>query len=143
MSPQRTYDDDEVREIFAVAARRELANPQPTAAPGLTLAELQEIGREAGLDVGEVARAAAALEVRALDAPARTSLGMPIEVIRVVPLPRAPRDAEWEQLVGELRTTFRARGRVAAQGGLRGGPTGTFTPAWSRAGTATASGWGR
>jgi hypothetical protein len=44
---------------------------------------------------------------------------MPIEVIRVVPLPRAPRDAEWEQLVGELRATFRARGRVASQGGLR------------------------
>jgi hypothetical protein len=119
MSPQRTYDDDEVREIFAVAARRELASPQPTAAPGLTLAELQEIGREAGLDAGEVARAAAALETRALTAPARTSLGMPIEVVRVVPLPRAPRDAEWEQLVGELRATFGARGRVASQGGLR------------------------
>jgi hypothetical protein len=119
MSPQRTYDDDEVREIFAVAARRELANPQPTAAPGLTLAELQEIGREAGLDAGEVARAAAALETRALEAPARTSMGMPIEVIRVVPLPRAPRDAEWEQLVGELRATFGARGRLATQGGLR------------------------
>lgn len=119
MAPQRTYDDDEVREIFAAAARRELANPQPTAAPGLTLAELQDIGREAGLDAADVARAAAALEARALQVPTRTSLGMPIEVIRVVPLPRAPKDTEWEQLVGELRATFRARGRVASQGGLR------------------------
>jgi len=119
MEPQRTYDDDEVREIFAAAAQRKLAHPAATAAPGLTLAELQEIGREAGLDAVEVARAAAALETRALEGPARTSLGMPIEVVRVVPLPRAPRDSEWEQLVGELRATFRARGKVVSQGGLR------------------------
>lgn len=119
MEPQRTYDDDEVREIFAAAAQRKLADPGATAAPGLTLAELQEIGREAGLDTVEVARAAAALETRTLEGPARTSLGMPIEVVRVVPLPRAPADAEWEQLVGELRATFRARGRVVTQGGLR------------------------
>ncbi|HEX8432415.1 MAG TPA: hypothetical protein VF625_14085 [Longimicrobium sp.] len=119
MARQRTYDDDEVREIFATAARRELAEPRADEPRGLTLAELQEIGREAGLDAVEVARAAAALEARAAQAPERTSLGMPIEVIRVVPLPRAPTTAEWEQLVGELRSTFRARGRVASQGGLR------------------------
>jgi hypothetical protein len=119
MEPQRTYDDDEVREIFAAAARRKLADPAATAAPGLTLAELQEIGREAGLEPAEVARAASALDTRALAGPPRTSLGMPIEVVRVVPLPRAPEDAEWEQLVGELRATFGARGRVVSQGGLR------------------------
>jgi hypothetical protein len=28
-------------------------------------------------------------------------------------------DAEWEQLVGELRSTFRARGKVTTQGNLR------------------------
>lgn len=119
MTRQRTYDDDEVREIFAAAARRQLAEPRPEGARGLTLVELQEIGLEAGLDATEVARAAAALEARAAQAPERTSLGMPIEVIRVVPLARAPTTAEWEQLVGELRATFRARGRVASQGGLR------------------------
>ncbi|HYW08068.1 MAG TPA: hypothetical protein VE913_13990, partial [Longimicrobium sp.] len=105
--------------IFATAARRELAEPGAEGPRGLTLVELQEIGREAGMDAMEVARAAAALEARAAQAPERTSLGMPIEVIRVVPLPRAPTAAEWEQLVGELRATFRARGRVASQGGLR------------------------
>lgn len=117
---QRTYDDEETREIFAIAARRELAEPRPaSAAQGLTLSELQDIGREAGLDVAEVARAAAALDARAVQGPERTSLGMPIEVTRIVPLPRAPTAAEWEQLVGELRTTFRARGRVASQGGIK------------------------
>jgi hypothetical protein len=116
---QRTYDDEEIREIFAVAARRELAKPRPADAPGLTLVELQEVGRQAGLDAAEVARAAAALDARAVQGPERTSLGMPIEVTRIVPLPRAPTAAEWEQLVGELRMTFRARGRVASQGGMK------------------------
>ena len=120
MAPERTYDDDEVREIFSVAARKELAEPRPApTSQGLTLAELQEIGLAAGLDSAEVARAAAAVQARALQVPERRSLGMPIEVMRVVPLPRAPTVAEWEQLVGELRSTFRARGRVVSQGGLQ------------------------
>ncbi|MBD0321476.1 MAG: hypothetical protein ICV87_14145, partial [Gemmatimonadetes bacterium] len=94
--------------------------PQAASTPqGLTLRELQVIGREAGLDSAAVARAAAALESRALQAPERTSLGMPIEVTRVVPLPRAPTAAEWEQLVGELRSTFGARGKAVSQGGLK------------------------
>ena len=120
MAPERTYDDDEVREIFSAAASRELADPQAaSASQGLTLRELQAIGLAAGLDSVAVARAAADLEARALRAPERTSLGMPIEVTRLVPLPRAPTAAEWEQLVGELRSTFGARGRAASDGGLR------------------------
>jgi hypothetical protein len=119
MAGQRTYDDDEVREIFASAARRELAEPRPGPSQGLTLVELQDIGREAGLDVAEITRAAAALETNAIQVPERTSLGMPIEVSRTVPLPRAPTATEWEQLVAELRATFRARGRVVSQGNLR------------------------
>lgn len=120
MARERTYDDEEIREIFAVAARKGLAEPRPEgASQGLTLVELQDIGREAGLDVAEVARAAAALEARALQEPERTSLGLPVEVTRVVPLARAPTDPEWEQLVAELRATFRARGRMVSQGSLR------------------------
>lgn len=118
MTSQRMYDDDEVREIFATAALRDGAEARPApAANGLTLAELQDIGREVGLDPVRVAHAAAALDTQALRP--RTSLGMPVEVTRVVPLARAPTSVEWEQLVAELRTTFRARGRVSSQGGLR------------------------
>jgi hypothetical protein len=120
MAGQRTYDDDDVRKIFALAARQDLAEPRPAApALGLTLAELQDIGRQAGFDVTAVTRAAAELDLQASRAPVRRSLGMPIEVTRVVPLARAPTGTEWEQLVGELRSTFRARGRVVSQGGLR------------------------
>jgi hypothetical protein len=120
MTTQRTYRYDEVREIFAAAARGEVAEPQPTTgAHGLSLADLQDIGREVGLDPVEVARAAAALDTRALAPPLRRTLGMPIEVTRIVPLSRAPTESEWEQLVAELRTAFRARGRVSSQGGLK------------------------
>jgi hypothetical protein len=40
-------------------------------------------------------------------------------VSRVVDLPRAPTDREWEQLVALCRTTFSTRGRVSTTGGLR------------------------
>ena len=119
MPPERRYDEDEVREIFRRAASRSVAttdDPQPT---GMTLAELQDVGREVGLDPGAVAQAASSLAHRSTGLPRRTYLGMPIAVGHVVPLPRPPTDAEWERLVSELRSTFGARGRITVHGGLR------------------------
>jgi hypothetical protein len=40
-------------------------------------------------------------------------------VSRIVDLPRAPTDREWERLISEFRTTFGAQGRVTTSGGLR------------------------
>lgn len=115
---ERRYGEAEVREIFGRAAGAGIPEPRaPSAASGLTLPEMQSIGVEVGLDRDAVARAAASLDSR--PARPRRSLGMPIEVARLVPLPRAPTDHEWEQLVGELRTTFGARGRITGQGNLR------------------------
>jgi hypothetical protein len=117
--PERRYREDEVREIFELAtSRKALGAGSPTAADGLTLADIQSIGREVGLEPGLVARAAAILDTR-LTRPMRRSWGMRIEVGRVVPLPRALSDREWERLVAELRSTFRARGQVTDHGGLR------------------------
>jgi hypothetical protein len=115
---ERRYREGEVRRILELATRPgALERRAPTAADGLTLAEIQSIGVEVGLEPDVVARAAAALDARAR--PLRRTLGMTIEVRRVVPLPRAMTDHEWDQLVGELRMTFSARGRVIVQGGLR------------------------
>ena len=44
---------------------------------------------------------------------------MPVGVSRVVDLPRAPTDREWEQLISEFRTTFGAQGVTTTSGGLR------------------------
>lgn len=120
MTKQRRYRDEEVRDIFELAARRGTGElPVPAEADGLTLADLQDIGREVGLEPTAVARAAAALEARTTRSPQHTSLGMPVGVGRIVALPRTLTDSEWEHLVAELRTTFGARGRVSSQGGLR------------------------
>jgi hypothetical protein len=85
----------------------------------MTLRELQEIGREAGLSPERVAEAAHSLAIRRNVQPRRTFLGVPISVGRTVELPRALNDREWEMLVGELRQIFGARGRVESLGSLR------------------------
>jgi len=85
----------------------------------MTLEELQRIGQEAGIEPARVAHAAATLAARGTPAPVRRSLGLPIGVSRVVDLPRAPTDREWERLVAEFRTTFGAQGRERTSGGLR------------------------
>ncbi len=115
----RRYDDEEVAAIFQKAAE----NPQGHSLParhseGMTLAELQEIGREAGIAPEAVARAAQSLAVRS-PSDARTFLGMPLEVERTIDLGRHLTDAEWEQLVGDLRVVFKARGKVSSGGSLR------------------------
>jgi hypothetical protein len=115
----RRYTDEEVAAIFSTAA--ELAQTRPLPAPrddGLTLADLQEIGREVGIAPEAVARAARSLDVRGRAA-SRRLLGLPIGVERTVTLDRRLTDEEWERLVVELREVFNARGTVRTQGSLR------------------------
>ncbi len=78
---------------------------------------MQNIALDVGLDPESVAHAAATLDTS--QQPVRTSWGLPIEVARTVPLPRAPTQHEWEQLVAELRATFRATGKISTHGDLR------------------------
>jgi hypothetical protein len=117
---ERRYGDDEVREIFTLATTGDARDQSlPGESGGLTLGELQRIGEEAGIEPARVAQAAATLEARGTAAPVRRSLGLPIGVSRVVALPRAPSDREWERLVAEFRSTFGAQGRTTTSGGLR------------------------
>jgi hypothetical protein len=116
----RRYGDDEVREIFNLATTGGTADRSlPAESGGLTLDELQHIGREAGIEPARVAQAAATLDARGKPAPVRRAFGLPIGVSRVVDLPRAPTDREWEQLISEFRTTFGAQGHATSSGGLR------------------------
>ncbi|MGH7653396.1 MAG: hypothetical protein ACREN6_01915 [Gemmatimonadaceae bacterium] len=117
---KRRYGDDEVRKIFELATTGgSQSRPLPPESGGMTLDELQRIGEEAGIESARVAQAAASLDARGTAAPARTSFGMPVGVSRVVELPRAPTDREWEQLVSECRTAFGVKGKAAGSGGLR------------------------
>jgi hypothetical protein len=117
---ERRYGDEEAREIFSLATTGEARDQSlPADSRGLTLDELQRIGEEAGIEPARVARAAEQLDARGRPAPVRRSFGLPVGVSRVVDLPRAPTDREWEQLVAEFRTTFGTQGHTTTSGGLR------------------------
>jgi len=116
---ERRYSDDEVAAIFARTTEARPATPgQPVASRGLTLSELQEIGREVGIAPDEVARAAKSLDQTGKPV-AKTFLGLPIGVGRTVDLGRRVSDEEWERFVVELRDTFEARGSVGGSGSFR------------------------
>lgn len=116
----RHYEDEEIREIFNLATRGDPRDQSlPLESDGLTLEELQRIGAEAGIEPARVAEAAKALAARAKAPPVRRSFGMPVGVSRVVDLPRAPSDREWEQMISIFRSTFGAQGQAVTSGGLR------------------------
>lgn len=115
----RRYSDEEVATIFAKAIEAE--DPVLVQTPrneGLSLTDLQNIGRDVGLTPEAVARAA--LSVDAGDAASSsTFLGFPIAVERTVMLNRRLTEDEWELLVVKLRDAFDAKGRVSASGSFR------------------------
>jgi len=117
---ERRYGEGEVREIFSLATTGDARDPSlPAEAGGLTLGELQRIAEQVGIEPARVAHAAARLDARGTPAPVRRSFGLPIGVTRVVDLPRAPTDREWELLVSQFRTTFETQGESTTAGGLR------------------------
>jgi hypothetical protein len=116
---ERRYSDDEIRTIFARATEvRDRSPRQLPGGEGMSLAELQAIGREAGISPELVSQAARELDQPPAPPPPRL-LGIPIGVARTVELDRKLTDAEWEQLVVRLRETFHARGTITEQGSFR------------------------
>ena len=116
---ERRYNDDEVAAIFRAAADdRQLPAGSSSGDEGLTLTDLQAIGREVGISADAVASAAIAIDVKRA-ATQRTFLGVPIGVARTVELNRRMTDEEWELLVVRLREVFHARGTTRSEGSLR------------------------
>ncbi|MBX3134313.1 MAG: hypothetical protein KF689_13100 [Gemmatimonadaceae bacterium] len=116
---ERRFTDDEVARIFSRATEVQRESSKTlTRNEGMTLAELQAIGQEAGISAELVARAA-----REVDQPAPPKLpamlGIPIGVAQDVELGRKLTDDEWEHLVVRLRETFHARGKVETHGSFR------------------------
>lgn len=116
---ERQYNDEEIAAIFEQAAKAEhTARPLPAETTGLTLAALQDIGREVGISPESISLAAKSLDQGGRPAQ-RTFLGLPIGVGRTVEFDRPIADADWERLVADLRTTFEARGTVRYDGPFR------------------------
>jgi hypothetical protein len=120
MVDERRYQDHEVEEILDLAVRRREGELDAASGTGLTLREIQEIARDAGIDPDRIAAAASALDVRRESQPRRTMLGAPIGVGRVVELPRAVTDREWEVVVSTLNARFRALGSLGVVGLVTG-----------------------
>lgn len=116
---ERRYDDQETAAIFHAASEGQPApSREPPGSEGLTLRELEAIGREVGLEPTAIARAAASLDV-ARSTPARRWFGLPLRVSHTVDLPRPMSDAEWERFVVRLREVFDATGGTRTEGSLR------------------------
>jgi len=123
MTDERRYGEEEMAAIFE-AASGPVASPKDSRSAsdsdqGLTLSELQSIGREVGISPERIAEAAAALEHAQPPRPRRTELGMPVSAAHVVEIPRPLTDREWSLLVADLRETFHAHGRERSHGETR------------------------
>jgi len=120
MSAERRFGEHEIAAIFKQAAEaQEVAQRQLSHSEGLTLAELQQIGKEAGITAEFIARAAAATARSEQTPPPTTHLGFPVSVARTIDLPGPLSDENWDRLVVDLRETFQASGEVRRDGSLR------------------------
>jgi hypothetical protein len=119
MTDERRYQDDEVAAIFEAAAAPTTPADEPPAPKGLTLAELQAIGREVGIPPERIAQAAAALDHRQPPLPRRTDFGMPVSASHIIEIPRPLTDREWSLVVADLRETFAAWGNERTDGETR------------------------
>lgn len=111
----RQFSEDEARDIFARAAERQHATD--TQGEGLTLAELQDIGRAAGLDPEHVAAAVAEAGQRPVTPAVVTGVNVTPRTSRLVPGEMT--DPVWEQVVARLRQTFGAQGIATDVGRVR------------------------
>ena len=103
---ERRYTDDEVALILRRAA--ELGGETgPSRSEGLSLAEIQQVAREVGIDPGAVARAAATLQTRKRDRLAAI-LGGPMHYRLEATMPRRASDADLGRILQSIR---RAAGR--------------------------------
>lgn len=114
----RRYTDEETAEIFrrATVVRAEGSAPL-VHVDGMTLAQIEAVAREAGIEPERVAAAA-----REIDLPRevpQTAVRVPVSVARSVELPRKLNEAEWEFLVTRLRETFDAAGKLETHGSLK------------------------
>ena len=109
---ERRYDDDEVALILHRAVETTADGSEREPGKGLTLADLKEIGAEAGIAVAGIERAARTLDVRA-DSPATGAvLGMPttVQLERVVPV--RLKDEHLPQLLDLIRSELARQGIV-------------------------------
>lgn len=131
MSSTRRYNEEETAQILERAATADQARAEggvslPSSTDlvrgqtGMTLQQLEDIATEVGLRPEDIRHAARAVERGDLVPTEQTMVvGLPVGLSRTIQLDRPMSDHEWERLVVMLRETFRAQGRLQAEGTLR------------------------
>jgi hypothetical protein len=115
----RRYSEAEVAAIFERATEAHVPSQrQLPPSEGMTLAQLQDIGREVGIAPESLAQAAQTMEIEGR-ATSRTFMGLPIGVGLSVDLGRKLTDDEWDRVVVDLRETFDAKGKQSREGSFR------------------------
>lgn len=109
---ERRYDEEEVAVILQRAAEAAAADHDSAAGRGLTLAELEEIGAEAGIDASRIEAAARGLAVRRFDPVTPSSMGFPPteQLERLIPGHLDPDDLP--HLLDLIRNEFARQGIV-------------------------------
>ena len=116
---ERRFNEAEVAAIFERATEAQQTSPrQLPSGEGMTLADLEAIGREVAIAPELIARAVRTIDAGGLPT-SRSFFGFPIGVGRTIDLDRKLTEDEWERLVVDLRETFDARGTVKHEGALR------------------------
>jgi len=108
----RQYSEKEVASIMKAAARESAQTGQREPGEGLSLDELEAIGREHDIDPAAIRRAAARLD-RVREAPRSGAyLGVKTDVRHVVTLSGPVSDATFAAIADDCRRIFGARGHV-------------------------------
>lgn len=121
MAEDRTYSDEEVKEILTAAADRQ-ANAESAmiaSRPGMSLVEIEQIAQEAGIDPAHVRAAVLKRKGRRGTAvQTRGPKGHPVlEAFRH--LPTEVTDETWGRIVTELRSSFGVMGAASDYGETR------------------------
>ncbi len=120
MTEERKYSEKEIADIFKRASEDQVKSQEQNAkGEGLSLTELQKIGKETGLDPELIRRAATLLEDQTAEPAPSTFLGIRTGVARTVDLGGTLSDDDWNRLVLEIRETFRAHGKTDQEGSFR------------------------
>ena len=118
--PDRRYSEDEIASIFKQAAfEHKLSLGKVAHSQGLTLAEIQEIGKEAGIPSEFIDRAAIEFDRDVVKHPHKKTLGFPVSVGRTINLPGNFTNDDWDALVSDLNDTFHAQGEIRVEGSRR------------------------
>ena len=111
--PDRRFSDDDFSVILRKAAEMQEASGAPQHAEGLTLAEIEHIAREAGIDPRYVRRAANSLTATPPSEWGARLLGGPRRFHLADEVPGRIPDQGWKKLVEEVRRDFAKDDKVA------------------------------